>query len=325
MSEIRKHYFLDEYCIIATERGKRPSDFVSKKIEKPSVSNCVFCAGNEDKTPPSTAVYKKGDILKDTEEELVKDWEVRCIPNLYPAVSTRSVKPVLSGWEVQEGFGFHEVIVESPTHGRTLSSFSDDEIELLMKVYRDRVHYYHFKENIQYVSLFKNWGERAGASLEHIHSQLIALPILPPVLKREQDAIHAADGCPYCNMIEKERKSERMIRENNDFVAIAPYFSKSPFEVWILPKHHVNHLINCTAEMLRSFGEMIRFVLFRYEEILDFPSYNYMFYGIFDDDSYHLNVRCHPILSTPAGFEKNTDIYINTATPEDTAMYLKCE
>jgi len=325
MSEIRKHYFLDEYCIIAAERGKRPSDFVSGKPVG-SVSDCVFCGGNEDKTPPATAVYKNGEILKDSAGELVTGWDIRCIPNLFPAVSSSPAKAAasgVSGWQVREGYGFHEVIVESPTHGRTLSSFSDDEIALLMQVYKDRVSYYHSQKDIEYVSLFKNWGERAGASLAHIHSQLIALPLLPPVLKREQDAIHAVDGCPYCRIIQMEQKTERLVHENSGFVAIAPYASRSPFEIWILPKHHVNHLANCTDSMLQQFGEMIRFVLSRYEDILGFPSYNYMFYGILGDDSYHLNLRVHPIVSTPAGFEKNTDIYINTVSPEDAASYLK--
>jgi UDPglucose--hexose-1-phosphate uridylyltransferase len=96
----------------------------------------------------------------------------------------------------------------------------------------------------------------------------------------------------------------------------------SPFEVWILPKQHVNHLANCTDEMLRLIGDAIRFVVQRYNVVLGSPSYNYMFYGIFGDDSYHLNVRLQPVLSTPAGFEKNTGIYINTVTPEAAASYL---
>ena len=326
MSEIRKHYFLDEYCIIASERGKRPSDFVSKESER-SVSNCVFCAGNEDKTPPATAVYKDGEVLADTEGSLVTGWDVRCIPNLFPALSPEPAimpeKPAASQWSIQEGFGYHEVIVESPIHGRMISDFSDDEMSLLMRVYRDRVSHYRSQDGIEYVSLFKNWGERAGASLDHTHSQLIALPILPPPLKREQDTIHAGNGCPYCDIVDKERESVRLLYENSGAVVFCPHFSMSPFEVWILPKQHVNHLANCTDEMLHSIGDAIRFVVSRYDEVLGSLSYNYMFYWIFDDDSYHLNVRLQPVFSTPAGFEKNTGIYINTVVPEAAASYLK--
>jgi len=326
MSEIRKHYFLDEYCIIASERGKRPSDFVSKKTGE-AVSNCVFCGGNEDKTPPATAVYKEGEVLVDTGGLLVTGWDIRCIPNLFPALSPEpamlSQDPAASQWSIQEGFGYHEVIVESPIHGRMISDFSDDEISLLMRAYKERVSFYQSQDGIEYTSLFKNSGERAGASLDHTHSQLISIPILPPPLKREQDAIHAAGGCPYCDIVDVESKSLRLLYENSGAVAICPHFSMSPFEVWILPKQHVNHLANCTDEMLRLIGDAIRFVVQRYDVVLGSPSYNYMFYGIFGDDSYHLNVRLHPVLSTPAGFEKNTGIYINTVVPESAAAYLK--
>lgn len=326
MSEIRMHYFLDEYCIIASERGKRPSDFASEKPVR-SVSDCVFCGGYEDKTPPATAVYKEGEVLADTEGSLVTGWDIRCIPNLFPALSPKpailSEDFAASQWSIQEGFGYHEVIVESPIHGRMISDFSDDEMSLLMRVYRDRVSHYRSQAGIKYVSLFKNWGERAGASLDHTHSQLIALPILPPSLKREQDAIHAASGCPYCDIVGTESESVRLLYENSGAVAFCPHFSMSPFEVWILPKQHVNHLANCTDEVLRLIGNAIRFVVSRYDVVLGSPSYNYMFYGIFDDDSYHLNVRLQPVLSTPAGFEKNTGIFINYVVPEAAASYLK--
>ncbi|MDF1534213.1 MAG: DUF4931 domain-containing protein [Methanosarcinaceae archaeon] len=328
MSEIRKHYFLDEYCIIASERGKRPSDFASKKTAS-VVSDCVFCGGNEDRTPLGTAVYKDGEVLVDTEGSRVIGWDVRCIPNLFPALSPKPAilseleDSAASQWSIQEGFGYHEVIVESPTHGRMISDFSDDEMSLLMRVYKERVSHYRSQDGIRYVSLFKNWGERAGASLDHTHSQLIALPILPPSLKREQDAIHAAGGCPYCDIVDKESRSVRLLYENSGAVAFCPHFSMTPFEVWILPKQHVNHLANCTDEMLRLIGDAIRFVVSRYDVVLSSPSYNYMFYWIFDDDSYHLNVKLQPVLSTPAGFEKGTGIFINTVVPESAAEYLK--
>ncbi|MEA1984909.1 MAG: DUF4921 family protein, partial [Euryarchaeota archaeon] len=322
MSYIRKHYFLDEYCIIASERSKRPSDFVSEKPERAVISNCVFCGGNEGKTPPATAVYKEGDVLEDTEDVRVTGWDVRCIPNLYPAVSPTPAKIETSDWQIDAGFGFHEVIVETPVHGRTISDLSDDELALLMQAYKDCVVHYQSKVGIEYVSLFKNWGERAGASLEHIHSQLIALPLLPPLLRREQDAIQAINKCPYCDIVDKEGNSERFVYENADVLAFTPHFSTAPFEVWILPKQHIDHFASCADKIMQSLGDAIRFVISRYDTILDSPSYNYMFYQI-ADGSYHLNVRIQPVLATRAGFEKNTDIYINTVSPEDAASYLR--
>ncbi|MGB9929161.1 MAG: hypothetical protein ACPK85_12290, partial [Methanosarcina sp.] len=195
MSEIRKHYFLPEYCIIAEERAKRPSDFKSsaRTPEEGETSECIFCAGSEEKTPPATAVYKEGKIYSDTPEKRILNWDFRCFPNLYPALSPaqnpdhlepqkiNSQKIVLQTkkepkfkskfepkfeYKLQHspGYGFHEVIVESPVHGKSPADFSDYELKELMQVYKDRSCYYIAHDKIQYISLFKNSGKEAGAS-----------------------------------------------------------------------------------------------------------------------------------------------------------------
>lgn len=329
MSEIRKHYFLREYCIIAEERAKRPSDFAgaAEGSEKNDSENCVFCGGNEEKTPPATAVYKNGKIFSDTEEERVRSWNFRCFPNLYPALSPFLPFPGPYGEksEVIPGFGFHEVIVESPVHGKKLEDFSDAEISGLMKVYRDRVCHYAAHEKISYVSLFKNSGKAAGASQNHPHSQLIALPVCPQVIERELTAIRNSQKCPYCTLLEKERSSPRLIFENIGFIAFSPYYSTVPFEVWILPKKHISFLGELDSGLLFAFGEILRDVLGSYAKVLGNLPYNYMFYQLFETTDYHLNLRLMPRLSTAAGFELNTGIYINTVSPEKAAIYLRGE
>ncbi|WP_370574975.1 DUF4921 family protein [Methanomethylovorans sp.] len=316
MSEIRKHYFLEEYCIVAAGRGKRPSDF-SSSPEVQNATTCVFCAGKEDKTPPALAVYKSGKILRDSKDELIKDWQIRCIPNLYPALS-----PEGAGTPYLSGYGFHEVIIEIPQHERKLTDFTDKEMDLLMTAYRDRVMHYWKQPDIRFVSLFKNWGKQAGASLEHTHSQLIALPLVPPSIKRESDAIHEKGKCPYCEIVRMESSNERSIYENEHFIAFAPYCSKVPFEIWFLPKTHVSHLGAMSEEILHSLGNAIRYVLSGMDKVLASPAYNYMFFQLMNDDSYHLNLRLQPVTSKMAGFEKNTDIFINTMPPEKAAEYL---
>jgi UDPglucose--hexose-1-phosphate uridylyltransferase len=327
MSEIRRHYFLREYCIIAEERAKRPSDFAgaAEDSQKNNSENCVFCGGNEEKTPPATAVYKNGEIFADTGENIIRDWDFRCFPNLYPALSPDSPfpEPCEKDPEVIQGFGFHEVIVESPIHGKKLEDFSDAEISGLMKVYRDRVCYYAEKEKISYVSLFKNSGKAAGASQDHPHSQLIALPVCPQVLERELAAIRNSQKCPYCTLLEKEKKSPRLILENSGFIAFAPYYSTVPFEVWILPKKHLSFLGEFTPELLFALGEILRDVLRTYKKVLGNLPYNHMFYQLFETPEYHLNLRLMPRISMAAGFELNTGVYINTVSPEKAASYLK--
>ncbi|TFH40323.1 MAG: DUF4921 family protein [ANME-2 cluster archaeon] len=323
MSEIRKHYFLDEYCIIAGERGKRPSDFVLKP-EKAKGMECPFCGGNESLTPKATAVYRDGQVLKDTDYERVTGWQVRCIPNLYPAVSPEPIPVIMeNGWQVQEGYGFHEVIVETPEHSKILSMSTNKEMALLMQVYKERMLFYQSQKGIEYVSLFKNSGEAGGASLEHTHTQLIALPVIPPILKREQEVLHNLHYCPYCEIVKSESTSSRLITKNEYWAAFAPFYSQSPFEVWILPFEHLSHIGECSDTMLEFLGSILKEIMVRYSEVLNDPPFNYMFFQ--DSGKYHLNLRIKPVLSIIAGFEKNTDIYINTVTPEKAASFLRQE
>ena len=321
MSEIRKHYFLEEYCLIAPGRSKRPSVFKAEKNEGAS-NRCVFCAGEEDKTPLATAVYKDGNILKDEEGSRISGWEMRCIPNLYPALSPDAGE-VSSVSDTLPGYGYHEVIVETPSHEKVIPDFSDDEMSLLMKVYRDQVVHYESLDRIEYVSLFKNWGEKAGASLAHTHSQLIALPVRPPVLVEEMKAIESLSECPYCEIVEKESNSERLIYENNYFIVIAPYCSMIPYEMWLLPKMHIHHISEFDDEQLVSLGNAIRSALSGLLDNIGEIPYNYMFYQLKDEPCYHFNLKIQPVTTKAAGFEKNTGIYINTMSPETAAKYLQ--
>ncbi|RXA19405.1 DUF4921 family protein [Methanosarcina sp. MSH10X1] len=327
MSEIRKHYFLSEYCIIAEERAKKPSDFTGADEDtgKESSENCLFCGGAEENTPLATAVYKNGKIYSDTPEKRVRNWDFRCFPNLYPALSPAQdiQEPGESSLQAEPGYGFHEVIIESPLHGRRLEGFSDSEISGLMQVYRDRTCSYTTREKIHYVSLFKNFGKKAGASINHLHSQLIALPFCPPPLARELKAIRNKESCPYCAIFDIEKASPRTILENSEWIAFTPYFSMGPFEVWVLPREHVSYLGDCSDGMLFALGEILREILKSYVRILGNPPFNYMFYQLAEAPEYHLNLRLLPRLSINAGFELDTGTYINTMSPERAASYLK--
>lgn len=327
MSEIRKHYFLLEYCIIAEGRAKRPSDFASAVEESANgnPANCFFCGGAEEKTPLATAVYKNGKIFTDTPEKRVRNWDFRCFPNLYPALSPAPdpVEHQENGLQAEPGYGFHEVIVESPLHGRRLEDFSDLELAGLMNVYKDRTCNYMSCSKIRYISLFKNSGKAAGASLDHPHSQLIAVPFFPPPLAKEIKAIKEREKCPYCAIFDLEKKSPRLVFENSECIAFAPFYSVGPFEVWILPRRHVNFLGDCDEKLLFALGDILRSILRSYAKTLGNVPFNYMFYQLFKNPDYHLNLRLLPRLSTVAGFELNAGTYINTVSPERAAKYLR--
>lgn len=315
---MRRHYFLDEYCIIAAERGKRPSDFKHGGTgERSDPKTCPFCPGNEERTPLAVAVYTDDGVFADGDER-VKDWWARSFQNLYPAMA-ENPKPPTREWVADFARGFHEVIVESPDHENDPSRFSQRDLERLVSVYKDRYHHYISQEGIEYVSIFKNWGRVAGASLSHTHTQLVALPLVPPILKREMDAITSASRCPYCSLVEREASSDRLIFENEGFVLIAPFSSQVPYETWILPKKHASDLEGLdSGGLAQILGEALR----RLDQLLSGPPYNYMIHQL-PDRRYHLNIRIQPAISTMAGFEKNTGIFINTVPPEEAARELR--
>ncbi|MDF0591314.1 galactose-1-phosphate uridylyltransferase [Candidatus Methanocrinis natronophilus] len=319
--ELRRHYFLDEYTIIASERGKRPSDFKPAGTEERSDPKiCPFCPGYEEMTPPAVAAYTDRGVFADGEER-VKGWWARSFLNLYPAV-TAEPGPPSGEWVADFARGFHEVIVEHPGHEADPSGFTKMELERLVRVYTDRYICRICEPFVAYVSIFKNWGRRAGASLSHTHSQLVALPVVPPALLREMEAIKRAPRCPYCSLTEREASSKRLIFENEGFILIAPFSSEAPYETWILPKEHISDLEAFEAADIEGLAEVLGEAHRRLDRLLASPPYHLTVQQL-PDDRYHINIRIQPAISTIAGFEKNTGIFINPVSPEEAALQLR--
>lgn len=316
---MRKHYFLDEYSIVAAERMKRPSDFKAAKPEPGDEKDCPFCPGHEEMTPPALAVYTDHGIMADGEERL-RQWRMRVFPNLFAAMIP-SPSPPTSEWIALPGYGYHEVIVDSPRHGDDPANFSQDQMELLLNVYKHRYAHYRYMSGVNYVSIFKNRGMEAGASLSHTHSQVVAIPIIPPLIRREMEAISGASFCPYCNVADREATSSRLIAKNDSWILIAPFCSSTPYETWILPKSHISNIEDMAEEELMDLAALLKGALLRMSSLLDGPHYNYMVYQL--PCNYHLNIRIQPVVSKIAGFEKGTGIYINSVPPEQAASELR--
>lgn len=315
MPELRRHYFLDEYCIIAAKRGKRPSDFKMEKASLGDEAVCPFCPGNEEMTPPSDAVYTRQGIFSDGPAR-VSGWQLRVFPNVFAAM-VPCPAPTTIEWTALPGQGDHEVIVDSPRHRENPADYEQEHMEKLIMVYKDR--YVHYSENrlVKYVSIFKNWGREAGASLSHSHSQLITLPVLPPQIKRELDAISRASRCPFCDIVEQEMKSCRLVSENEDWILIAPFYSQAPYETMILPKRHFANLKEMYEKEGKSLATLLKWALGKMRSVLNDPPYNLMIFQL--PFGYHLNIRIQPAVSKIAGFEKGTGIYINSIAPEHAA------
>lgn len=304
-----------------------------------------MCPGNEHMTPPALLVYLKkggqiararGQIRKtqDKGEARQKDWLVRCIPNLYPAFTPPkeriSLKQIMQTSELGQAVGHHEVIVESPNHDEHPADARIPQLTLVINAYIDRLRELSKKPYVKYVSIFRNHGLEAGASLSHAHSQIIATPFIPKTVEEEMKTskrFYAKNRkCVFCGVIKKECKGHRLILENNHFAAFAPYASINPLEFWILPKKHQATLLNMTQAETKALAETLKTCLSALKKLVNDPPYNYGIHLAIDKNAgkhYHWHLEVYPKLAIWAGFEKSTGIYINTVTPEATAESLR--
>lgn len=329
MPELRKEPVSGRWVIIATERALRPSDFIA--VPPPTIKGnfCPFCEGNEDKTPPEIMAYRERDTRPNT-----RGWRVRVVPNKFPAL-------VIEGglnkrgdgiYDIMNGIGAHEVIIECPQHKISLTSLPPAHVQEIIWTYRDRLVDLKKDKRLIYGMLFKNVGAVAGASLEHTHTQLIVTPIVPLVVASEMEgsmAFYKYRGrCLFCDMINQELSNgSRMVLEGEHFVTFAPYAARFPFELWILPKNHSSHFENIQRSEVEELAETLRAALCKLEGALEQPPYNFIIHtSPFDQPElvhYHWHIEIIPRLTRVAGFEWGTGFYINPVPPENAAEYLK--
>jgi UDPglucose--hexose-1-phosphate uridylyltransferase len=337
-NEVRKDYLLDRWVVIATERGHRPSDFAKKKREQPKASVCPMCPGNEHMTPPAVLVYlKPGKDLKKTKDKddtRHKNWIIRCVPNLYPAFAPPkeniSKKEVKKSDNLFSAVGHHEVLIESPNHDEHPANARIPQLIHVINGYVDRLRELSAKPYVKYVSIFRNHGLEAGASLSHAHSQIIATPSIPKTIGEELKASESfwkrEKQCIFCDIIDKESDGPRLILKNSKFVAFAPYASVHPMEFWILPKKHEVTLLNLSEAEVKTFAQTLKECLNGLQQLVNDPPYNYGFHLALDksvDKHFHWHLEVYPKLAVWAGFEKSTGMYINTVTPETAAESLR--
>lgn len=317
MPEIRKDIISGRQVIFASERFLRPNDY-----DYPE-GKCPFCPGNESETPPAVMEIKSRG-----------KWIVRVVPNKFPAL--REDEP--SGefgkdgiYEKMPGKGVHEVVVETPFHGLPFYEMDDGRIFKVLGVLQSRAREMKKRKYVKYVIIFKNLGRGAGASLEHPHSQIVAMPILPLRVLNEingAEKYHADNSsCAFCDMIKAERREKkRMVGENGEFAAFEPYSSRFSFETWILPKLHRSHFENYPLGRLRALAPLLKDVLRKLDASLGKADYNLLYHsmpaGGGENGFFHWHIEIMPKLSQMAGFEWGTGFYINAVAPEESARIL---
>lgn len=338
MPQLRKNPVTREWVIIASERAKRPCDFFHGEKLRGSLplysASCPFCPGNEHMTPPAILAYRHNDGTAGPDGP---GWWIRVVPNLYPALAIEGGlgKVGLGLYDLMNGVGAHEVIIETPEHNKTFATMSEQQVADIIWAYRDRYLDLKRDRRFEYILIFRNFGETAGASLEHPHSQLIATPIVPIEATEELEGAARYydfhDRCAFCDMVHQELDTgERLVLENEYFVAFEPFAAKYPFETWIVPKTHDPNFADMSKEEVGGFARAIRDCMARMALCLNQPPYNFTLLtaplqmeGGKTSQTYHWHLKILPRLTVEAGFEKGSGIFINVVPPEQAAQALR--
>ena len=328
MPELRQNRFTKEWVIIATERAKRPKDMVVLRARRdlPSFDpKCPFCPGNEKSTPP--------EVLRVTAASNGQ-WLVRVVPNkfaaLQPDVTPRRV--VERSHRTVEGFGFHEVVIETPDHAQATALMADQQVASVLRVLKARCTDLSLDSRVANVIIFKNHGADAGTSLEHPHCQLIATPVISSqVRSRLYEALRHYDEfgeCIFCSAVQEELQDKsRVIVTTDHFVALEPFASYTPFCTHIYPRRHMANFADISGEEISDLAHVLRVVLAKLYHGLHDPDFNFTIRSAPAECSgvkyYHWYVSIIPRLTRVAGFELGSGMYINTVLPEAAAEFFR--
>jgi UDPglucose--hexose-1-phosphate uridylyltransferase len=324
LPELRKDPVTGRWVIISTERARRPNDFVREQVVPKGGRFCPFCPGAEQKTPPEILSYHNNG----------NGWSLRVVPNKFPALRVEGdLNRQGEGlYDRTNGIGAHEVIIETPQHTLTLGDLDEKRIEDVFWAFRDRLLDLKKDFRLRYVLLFKNHGEGAGATLEHTHWQLIALPIVPKTVQEEIDGAKRyfdfKERCIFCDIVRQELESNsRVVLETEHFVVISPYAPRFPFETWIVPRRHSSHFESSDAAVLQNLAWVMRTTIRKIDRVLERPAYNCVIHNAPLQEGamehYHWHIEIIPKLTKVAGFEVGSGFYVNPTPPEEAAKFLR--
>lgn len=335
ISELRQDLVTGAWVLVATGRAKRPHVFGKKNGTAALKAECPFEKLQEN------AIFvmdKKGEGYRMPAKNfpyLQKHWWTEVIPNKYPAVGSGicRIERKFGPHKWVDGVGFHEVIV-TRDHARPIAAMTPKEVEYLVKTYRERYAALKDEECIKYIAIFHNHGKGAGASIFHPHSQLMAIPVIPPDVERSlrgsMEYAHAHKGaCVHCVMLAFEKKEKkRIVYENKDFVVLCPYVSRTAFEIRIFPKRHNPNFEISQDHDLPMVADALRVSLKKLAQGLKNPDYNFFIHTAptlrtEEYDHYHWHIEIIPKTGIWAGFEISTGIDIATTSPEDAARLLR--
>ena len=323
---MRRDYFFDRWSLIASRRNSRGHDVVAQPVASgnaPAVWSeaCDFCPGNEERTPPSLLEFSGMDPQRCPGGS---PWRLRVFRNLFPILpgdedaAAAEAAVSAASYRVRPSHGHHEVVVESPRHDLSPGGFSQEEWEDAFRAYAARIAALEAEPATAWVEVFKNQGALAGASREHTHSQIIALPFVPAPVEVKCAQAGATD-CAYCRVAAAEATGPRLVAANRHFVAFCPFAPQWENEVWILARRHAARLDALGEAAGQSLASMTRMVVAAVERLAS--SYNLMLFSGPSGRDFHLHVEIAPRSSgaVKAGFELATGCSVLRVSPEESA------
>lgn len=328
MPELRKDPLTGSWIIISPERRIRPQYFSETGENKLTPKNCPFCQGNESMTPPE--VYA---IRNKNSQPNQPGWDLRVVPNKYPALRVEGTpdKKADGFYDKMNGVGAHEVVIETPAHEKDMNELTTDQVTEIFLSFKRRILDLKRDIRFKYIQVFKNHLRLAGATIPHPHSQIIALPVVPARLIEIAASAEAhfqnKERCLFCDIIHNEQEyHKRVLLENNEFIVIAPYAPKLPFELAIYPKHHHAAYEYSDDALLRSMAAVIRDTMARLNKTLKQPAYNLVLnnapFAADNERYFHWHWELIPIISGTGGYELGTYSYINPTPPEEAIKIL---
>lgn len=325
-SELRQDLVSGDWIVISPSRAKGHQQLLKKSVkrQKSPIRGCPF-------ENPQLSGHGKPILIY----EKKGDWLVQVVPNKYPAFSHKSKCASFfkkGPYSVIGAIGHHDLLI-TRDHVKNFPHLSKDLANLVFQTFRDRYLTLFNDSCLAYISIFHNWGPKAGASVYHPHYQIIAIPVIPP------DVEHSLSGsfnyfkkhkkCVHCTMIEWEKKEKkRIIYENKGAIVFAPFISREPFELRIFPKKHLSYFENTLDEDLEWIVDALQVALRKIENKLKDPDYNFFIHTapIKDKNNYkhyHWHIEILPKISISAGFELGTGIEITVIDPDEAAKILK--
>ncbi len=331
MSELRRDPIGGRWIIVNTDEPAQPKDYEHESKHDWRQGVCPFCYGNESLTPPEIIAIRDGSTSANT-----PGWQVRVVPNKFPALQIEGdlERRPLGLYDMSNAIGAHEIIIETPYHHKDLSDLQDSELTSILHIYAQRSLDLERDRRFKYVMIFKNFGPSAGASLEHPHTQIIALPMVPKNVKEEivgaQKYFEYRERCIFCDMLRQEiEEKERVVVENKYFIAFCPFVSRFPFEVWIMPKKHTSYFCQTPYEEMPHLASLLRMVIAKFKKVFGNPEYNFIIHTSpinsegTSVDGYHWHLEFMPKLTRVAGFEWGTGFYLVPTPPENAAKFLR--